>query len=689
VRSPRAGFLGTREALTALDNIGHFVGLLTPDGTLVEANATALRAGGITRDDVVGRPFWNAHWWSYDPGVQAQLRAAIERAAAGEAVRYEVAVRGADEGRELVVIDFQLTPVRDAAGSVHFLVPEGAPLAVADGPAADEGRQASWAHLVAELDAVRAQSEALRHLASSLARARTVDEVAAAIAERVAPTVGAVFGNVAVVSDDGTRLQSFMPASTDVAMSDRWAELPVDGSTPLGIAVATAAPVHCADPDAIRSTFPIGADDAAALGLQALAAFPVELDGRVLAAVGLGWDEPTDEPEAAITDPVLALCGAALRRAWATDEAGRTAALLDTLLREAPVGFAFIDPELRFSHVNQLLADTNGMRIDEHVGRRIRDVVPDLAEQAEAVLQQVFATGEPLSGVEIVGETAAAPGVTRIWEEGFYPVEAPDVGMIGVGVVIVEVTEQRRERAELQRLVAREREIARRFQAGLLPTAIPLVEGYDISARYEAGSAELSVGGDWYEVLEMSPDDVAIVVGDAVGHDLDAAIAMSQIRNALTGLSHATDDPAAVLERLDEWAAHTPAVLASTLFYGRLDPSTGALRYTLAGHHPPLVVHPDGTHDWFDADPGPPVGVRSRRVTNECPLQPGDVLVCYTDGLIEDRSEPIEAGRARLVDVAVELRTAASLQEFTESLVRRVPHLDRPDDIVLLTLRRT
>ena len=60
-----SGFLGSLEALTALDNMGHFVGLLSPDGILLEANATALRAGGVTRDDVVGRPFWEGAWWSY------------------------------------------------------------------------------------------------------------------------------------------------------------------------------------------------------------------------------------------------------------------------------------------------------------------------------------------------------------------------------------------------------------------------------------------------------------------------------------------------------------------------------------------------------------------------------------------------------------------------------------------------
>ena len=154
----------------------------------------------------------------------------------------------------------------------------------------------------------------------------------------------------------------------------------------------------------------------------------------------------------------------------------------------------------------------------------------------------------------ITGETPAQPGVTRVWEEGFYPVEVPGLGIIGAGVVVIEVTEQRREQDALRELAQQERAIARRLQAGLLPTSVPELVGYEVCSRYEAGTAGLHVGGDWYEVVEIRPGDVAIVVGDAVGHDLDAAIAMSQIRNALTGLGHAHDDPATVIERLDEYA---------------------------------------------------------------------------------------------------------------------------------------
>ncbi len=104
-----------------LDSLDVFVGLLTPDGTLVEANYTALAAAGLRPEDVLGKPFEDTYWWSYSPSVQAQLRAAIEQAAGGERVRYDVVVRLAED--HFITIDFRLVPLFDPDGRVQFLIP--------------------------------------------------------------------------------------------------------------------------------------------------------------------------------------------------------------------------------------------------------------------------------------------------------------------------------------------------------------------------------------------------------------------------------------------------------------------------------------------------------------------------------------------------------------------------------------
>lgn len=107
-----------------LDGTLAFVGVLKPDGTMIEANAPALMAGGMTRDDVVGRKFWDCDWWSHDPAEVARLQAAVAKAATtGEAIRYDAIVRMAGDTR--MAIDFMLSPVRDEDGTVRLLVPSG------------------------------------------------------------------------------------------------------------------------------------------------------------------------------------------------------------------------------------------------------------------------------------------------------------------------------------------------------------------------------------------------------------------------------------------------------------------------------------------------------------------------------------------------------------------------------------
>ncbi|MBY0338809.1 MAG: PAS domain-containing protein [Acetobacteraceae bacterium] len=109
-----------------LDGLFTFVGLTTPQGILVEANAAPLRVAGLTHGDVIGRPFWEAAWWTHDTAVVDRLRGAIARAAEGETVRYDVTIRVL--GGALVTIDFQIAPLRDEAGRITHLVPSGVPV---------------------------------------------------------------------------------------------------------------------------------------------------------------------------------------------------------------------------------------------------------------------------------------------------------------------------------------------------------------------------------------------------------------------------------------------------------------------------------------------------------------------------------------------------------------------------------
>lgn len=105
------------------DQSYQFIGLMEPNGTLIEVNQTAVQFAGLTLEDVVGRPFWETYWWQISPGTQEQLKAAVARAAAGELVHYDVEVQG--EGGRVVTIDFSIKPIRDMSGQVVLLIPEG------------------------------------------------------------------------------------------------------------------------------------------------------------------------------------------------------------------------------------------------------------------------------------------------------------------------------------------------------------------------------------------------------------------------------------------------------------------------------------------------------------------------------------------------------------------------------------
>lgn len=128
-----------------------------------------------------------------------------------------------------------------------------------------------------------------------------------------------------------------------------------------------------------------------------------------------------------------------------------TLALLDTLLQSAPVGLGFVDRELRFVRVNEKLAAMNGPSVEEHQGRRIDEVVPGLAHIVVPILERTLATGEASVDFDLTGETLAAPGDVRHWIASYYPVREADApgAPVGVGVVIRDVTEERRAAEEL------------------------------------------------------------------------------------------------------------------------------------------------------------------------------------------------------------------------------------------------
>jgi PAS domain S-box-containing protein len=270
-----------RQVRRVLDSLFSFVGVMTTDGTLIEANRTALEAANLSPEDVLGKPFEEAFWWCYDAEVQAQLRAAIVQAAAGNVVRYDAVVRVRDH--QLITIDFTLVPVFDETGQVEYLIPSGIDIS--------DRKQAEMALLQSQIQVQRQLAE------------------------------------------------------------------------------------------------------------------------------------------------------------------------IETIYQSAPIGLNVLDRDLRFVRINEQLAEINGLPVEAHLGHTVREVLPDLADTAEALLHPIFETGEPLLNVEIRGETPAQPGVERVWVESFLPLKDGDQ-VIGINTVCEEVTDRMRLEETLRQSEAQFRQMA-------------------------------------------------------------------------------------------------------------------------------------------------------------------------------------------------------------------------------------
>ena len=229
----------------------------------------------------------------------------------------------------------------------------------------------------------------------------------------------------------------------------------------------------------------------------------------------------------------------------------------------------------------------------------------------------------------------------------------------------------------LQRVyqVDQQRETALALQHAILgPAHLP--DGFAV--RYQAASRPLQVGGDWYDVVDLEDGRIALIVGDCVGHGLAAATVMGQLRSACRALLLEHPSPRAALAGLDRFAARLPGAPCTTAVCAVLDPETGELVYSSAGHPPPILVHADGATQTLEDGHTIPLGLRPNRPRPEARviIPPRAMLLLYTDGLVERRRRALDDGIAQVRDLLQEGR-ASALEELGE-----------PDDVQAGAARR-
>ena len=252
------------------------------------------------------------------------------------------------------------------------------------------------------------------------------------------------------------------------------------------------------------------------------------------------------------------------------------------------------------------------------------------------------------------------------------------------------------------RRYARERETALALQTALLPQRLPTQPAVEAAFRYLPADTLAGVGGDWFDLIPLSGARVALVVGDVVGHGVQASAIMGRLRTAVRTLADIDLPPDELLTHLDDlvirlsadtdgaWpsdlAAEMATGLGATCLYVVYDPVDRVFTLASAGHPAPAVVSPAGAAELLDVQPGPPLGVGGLPFeTTEVILPTGSLLALYTDGLVESREQDIDEGTARLRSALGSPTT--SLDDLCDAVLATVPPEHPADDIALLIAR--
>jgi PAS domain S-box-containing protein len=250
------------------------------------------------------------------------------------------------------------------------------------------------------------------------------------------------------------------------------------------------------------------------------------------------------------------------------------------------------------------------------------------------------------------------------------------------------------------RLYQEQRNVSETMQRQLL-APLPHVDHLRMAARYLPAQSAMEIGGDWYDAFLLSDGVMALVIGDVVGHDLQAAAHMAEVRNMLRALAwDHQKPPSLIVHRLDEAVTNTSDAPMATLVFARIEGPEGGpwrLNWVNAGHPPPLLVTRDGDTRFLTGGHGPLIGMSAAlHLGLSWPdayedLPPESTLLLYTDGLVESRGRPIDLGLATLRHHASVLarRSAqgtpdGTVDDFCDALLERI----RPsgDDVALLAL---
>ena len=337
--------------------------------------------------------------------------------------------------------------------------------------------------------------------------------------------------------------------------------------------------------------------------------------------------------------------------------------------------------------------------VEREAGLRVEDV-DDVVARVAAERGPVAIRDVPAAGIE---SSSLGPAISSLLA---VPLVAggQTIGSLHIGTLTrrdfpdetVDLLRLAADRASLAiartRLYEHERRIAQELQRSLLPNVLPPVPGVTLAARYLPGGNGATVGGDWYDAIALPGGCVAVVIGDVVGRGIEAAATMGQMRSALRAILMQADDTGAMAEQLNRFALGLGDCMLTTIVLAVFEPATGILRYTNAGHPPPLILGAGGIEDavYLENIPAPPMGVMDTPsyVQRTLQLEPGSTLLLYTDGLIEKSTEVLDVGLDRLRDAAAAVGAGGDLDALCEGVVSKLVGAESAqfDDVTMIAL---
>jgi PAS domain S-box-containing protein len=271
----------------------------------------------------------------------------------------------------------------------------------------------------------------------------------------------------------------------------------------------------------------------------------------------------------------------------------------------------------------------------------------------------------------------------------------------GVIVSVRDLTERRAaeqqaaELARVSRAAAVQRQLSDRLQQALL-TPPPESDHLHVGVRYQPAQHDAQVGGDWYDAFLQPDGATMLVIGDVVGHGSDAAAAMGQLRGLLRALAYDNDEsPSATLTRAERAARGLAVSSLATAVLARVErhpdvPVTGRrlLRWSNAGHIPPVLLAADGSSTLLEARPDLMLGVDAdaRRADHTADLPDGSTLLLVTDGLVERRGSDLDEGMDRLREALRDL-AERPLEELLDTVLARLVPRAGEDDVAIVAVR--